>query len=147
MRGVKDRKVPPLFLSGRCTTPPSPAVFSDPGAVLILALPVSIGREGEGGQRLSSHAGWHVPYTSPGGSVYRADFDVYADAWHMDRVSLPSRGAYTGAAGRVVPEAMVTWSLPLYRSQGARRDVLEPIIQGIVSPRGGIRLKLRTTTA
>ena len=99
----------------------------------------------EGGrrsQRLSSHVGWHVPYTSSGGSIYRADLDLYADAWHMDRMVLSSQNTYTGAAGRVIPEATVTWSFPLHRSQDERRDVLEPIVQGIISPRGGNPLEV-----
>ena len=92
MRG-KDRKVPPLFLSGRCTTPPSPAAFGSWSTFDVgLAALHWEGAKDYGYQVMPVGM---FP-TSPGGSVYRADFDVYADAWHMDRVLL-SRGR-TGAA-------------------------------------------------
>lgn len=94
-------------------------------------------KAGKKSQRVSSHIGWHVPYTSSGGSVYRLDLGLHTDTWHVNRIEESTTGMYTGAVARIVPEAAATWSLPLHRSQGKRSDVLEPIIQGVISPRGG----------
>lgn len=96
------------------------------------------GAEGADSRRLSASYGWHLPYVGPIGDVYRLDLSVQGDAYHVNNVPKPGGGGadLDGATGRVVPEAALTWSLPLERPHDTFHEVFEPIVMGVVSPRG-----------
>lgn len=95
-------------------------------------------------QRASTSLGWHLPYIGPIGDSWRLDVNLHGDAWHVsdvpDKENVGHR--YTGTIGRAIPEAILTWSLPLERQHVGWSEVLEPTIQGIVSPRGGNNRKV-----
>lgn len=97
----------------------------------------AVSREGDGtdSRRLSAEYGWHLPYIGPIGDVYRLDVSVRGDAYHVADVDTPD-GSYTGTTGRIVPQAALTWSWPMMRSHEGWSEVIEPIVQGVVAPRG-----------
>jgi LPS-assembly protein len=60
---------------------------------------------------------------------------VRGDAYHVADVATPE-GSYTGTTGRFVPQAALTWSWPMMRAHDGWSEVIEPIVQGVVAPRG-----------
>lgn len=93
--------------------------------------------DGPDSRRLTAEYGWHLPYTSPLGEVYRLDLSLRGDAYHVEDVPNPAGGAnIDGATGRLIPTAALTWSLPLERSHTSYHEVIEPIVMGVISPRG-----------
>lgn len=93
--------------------------------------------DGPDSRRLSAEYGWHVPYTGPMGDVYRLDLTMRGDAYHVEDVTTDDSGHdVNGATGRLIPTAALTWSLPLERAHDSYHEVLEPIVMGVVSPRG-----------
>lgn len=88
-------------------------------------------------RRLTTGWGWHLPYIAPTGEVYQLDLGLRGDFYSVERVNDPRRTTpYTGTALRVLPEASLTWSLPLARRHATFNEVIEPIVQGVISPRG-----------
>ncbi|MFA7429042.1 MAG: LPS assembly protein LptD, partial [Rhodospirillaceae bacterium] len=98
---------------------------------------VSLHRQnGADSRRLSGEWGWHVPHIADTGEVYRLDASLRADAYNVEGVRRASGPTYTGSTGRVVPELAMTWSLPMERDHATFNEVFEPIVMGVISPRG-----------
>lgn len=96
-----------------------------------------INREtGTDSRRLSMEYGWHVPYVGPIGDIYRMDLSVRGDVYDVTDATLRSGTSFSGTRGRLIPEAALTWSLPLARSGATFQEVVEPIVMGIISPQG-----------
>ncbi|AMW33898.1 hypothetical protein AY555_00495 [Haematospirillum jordaniae] len=95
-------------------------------------------------QRATTTLGWHLPYVGPAGDVWRLDTSLRGDVWRVADVPIKDNAdhRYTGTIGRAVPEAALTWSLPLERTHEDWSEVLEPTIQGVISPRGGNNRKV-----
>jgi LPS-assembly protein len=92
---------------------------------------------GADSRRLSGEWGWHVPHTADTGEVYRLDLSMRADGYNVEGVRRPGMArTYSGTTGRVVPEMAMTWSLPMERDHAAFNEVFEPIVMGVISPRG-----------
>ncbi|SIS72326.1 LPS-assembly protein LptD [Insolitispirillum peregrinum] len=87
-------------------------------------------------RRLSASYGWHLPYVGPIGDVYKMDLSVRGDAYSVEDVLQTDGSLYTGTVGRVIPEAAFTWSLPFDRTQRKYHEIIEPMVQAVVSPRG-----------
>jgi LPS-assembly protein len=96
--------------------------------------------DGADSRRLSLEGGWHLPYIGRSGSVYRLSATLRGDAYHVNNVD-PAGTARTtrarGLTGRLRPEVIAEWRLPLIRRTGGIRQLVEPVVQGIVSPYGG----------
>jgi len=96
--------------------------------------------EGADSRRLSLEGGWHLPHISSSGSVYRLSATLRGDAYHINNVD-PAGTLRTsrarGLTGRLRPELMGEWRFPLMRQTGGIRQLVEPIVQGIISPYGG----------
>lgn len=88
-------------------------------------------------QRLSSLAGWRLPYISPQGHVFEFDTQVRADAYNIADYSLAPGSEYSGQEARVMPQASLTWRFPLARPVGSARWVAEPLAGVAVSPNQG----------
>ncbi len=90
-------------------------------------------------QRLSAKAGWVLPYVSDMGSVYRLEALLRGDGYYVNGLDREGEeDDFTGLTGRLHPELALTWSHPLVRweSDGGRQ-IIEPIIQGVLAPYGG----------
>ena len=97
-------------------------------------------QNGTDSRRLSVTGGWNRPFVSEGGHVLRLDANLRGDLYHTAVPLDPARplGAReTRVTGRLIPEAAVEWRFPLVARIGAARQLVEPIVQGIASPRGG----------
>jgi LPS-assembly protein len=93
---------------------------------------------GADSRRLSVQGGWHLPYISPGGEVYKLSATVRGDLYHVEDVVDPddSRIVKDGITGRFVPELALEWRYPLMARSGTVRALIEPIVQAILSPTG-----------
>lgn len=102
----------------------------------VLSTAVLQREDGASSRRLSADWGWHLPYVSPNGAVYRLDASLRGDVYHVSDVPRAQASSFTGFTGRVVPEVALTWSLPMERSHPTFHEIIEPIVMGVVSPRG-----------
>jgi LPS-assembly protein len=96
--------------------------------------------DGADSRRLSLKGGWHLPYIGRSGSVYRLSATLRGDAYHVNNVALAGTARATrarGLTGRLRPELTAVWRLPLVRRSGAIQQLVEPIVQAILSPYGG----------
>ncbi len=90
---------------------------------------------GTDSNRLSTSAGYTVPYTSSYGAIYTLRADVRADGYYVRDVVRPNRTApYDGTAGRFVPEASLEWRMPFSSNRYNVTQVVEPIAMIAVSP-------------
>jgi LPS-assembly protein len=93
-------------------------------------------------RRLSSTVSWAQPYYSPGGEVITATAMVRADGYWSDDVNqslVPGSTGDSVATGRVLPVVALDWRYPMIRDEGRMRQLIEPIVMGVVSPYGGNR--------
>ena len=96
--------------------------------------------QGTDSRRLSISGGWHLPYTGRAGDVYALELSLRGDGYWTSEVrdlrdsTGPSRN---GLAGRVVPELTLGWRMPLARTVGTTRQIIEPIAMAVLSPLGG----------
>ena len=96
--------------------------------------------DGIDSRRLSLAGGWHRPLILTGGHVLRIDASLRGDLYHA---YIPARpGQHSGAmkndtAGRLAPQLAMEWRYPLVTRIGTIRQIVEPIVQGVVSPNGG----------
>lgn len=96
--------------------------------------------DGTDSRRLSIAGGWHRPMILPGGHLFRIDASLRGDLYHA--YTPADRGDPYGVmrsetAGRFVPELAVEWRYPLITRVGSLRQLIEPIVQGVISPDGG----------
>jgi len=96
--------------------------------------------DGADSRRISLKGGWHLPHIGRSGSIYRLSATLRGDAYHVNNVDLAGTARTTNArgfTGRLRPELIAEWRLPLVRGTGGIRQLVEPIVQGILSPYGG----------
>ena len=96
--------------------------------------------EGSDSRRLSLEGGWHLPHIDSFGNLFKISTNLRGDAYHVNNVnslgvsqSVDSRGL----TGRIRPELVAEWRLPLTRKSKRVQQLLEPIVQTILSPYGG----------
>ena len=101
--------------------------------------------DGTDTRRLSVTGGWHRPTILPGGHLFRIDASLRGDLYHaytpVDRLE-PYWLMRSETAGRFVPELAVEWRYPLITRIGPYRHLIEPIVQGVISPAGGNPAKI-----
>ncbi|MCZ6720461.1 MAG: LPS assembly protein LptD, partial [Proteobacteria bacterium] len=91
-------------------------------------------------RRLSLEGGWRYSSIGSVGDVYSFSASLRGDLYSVEGVidpNNPRRDPFDGVTGRVVPQAIFEWRYPLIARQGAYRQVIEPVIEAIVSPYGG----------
>ncbi len=96
--------------------------------------------EGSDSRRLSLEGGWHLPHIDSSGNIFKISTTLRGDAYHVNNVN--SLGASQsvdsrGLTGRIRPEVLAEWRLPLTRNSKSVQQLLEPIVQSILSPYGG----------
>lgn len=77
---------------------------------------------------------WNLPYTSPFGEKYKFVASVKSDVYYVNNYSYDDDNPYTGAAGRIFPQAGIEWRLPFVRATEDSRQILEPIIVAVAAP-------------
>lgn len=96
--------------------------------------------DGTDSRRFSIAGGWHRPMILAGGHLLRIDASLRGDLYHT-YVPLDS-GQSSGAmksdtAARLLPQLALEWRYPLISRLGSLRQLIEPIVQGVISPNGG----------
>ena len=96
--------------------------------------------DGTDSRRLSIAGGWHRPMILAGGHLIRIDASLRGDLYHaytpVDREH-PSGAMKSDTTARFLPQLAVEWRYPLISRLGSIRQLIEPIMQGVVSPDGG----------
>lgn len=98
--------------------------------------------EGRDSRRLSLITGYHVPYTSPLGDLYELTAQLQTDGYWVNGVDRnsndvnPANAPGSDTTGRVFPQLAVKWRYPWTRQDGSFRQVIEPIVQGVLAPNG-----------
>jgi LPS-assembly protein len=94
-------------------------------------------KEGPESRRISAKLGWHLPYTSRFGEVYRLSATLRGDLYHVNDVPDPSApGEQSGFTGRLFPQLGAQWSFPLVRQGSSFQHVFEPIVAAYLAPNG-----------
>lgn len=88
-------------------------------------------------RRLAFRPRWDRPFNGPFGELYNASVSMAADAYHASDVTRDDNSSFTGASGRVMPRASLTWRLPLIRHDSEYSQTIEPIASVVVAPNGG----------
>lgn len=92
-------------------------------------------------QRLTSINAWELPLTTSFGEKYRFVTSVKTDAYYVNRYPYSNTQNYTGTTARVFPQAGVEWHLPFVRAAKNSRQIIEPVIVGVVAPDGGNKIE------
>lgn len=89
--------------------------------------------EGVSLHRVATNTEWSLPYTGGMGDIYTLRTSLRADSYVSDNPG----DAEDGARARAVPQASLEWRWPWAKHHQASHQVVEPVVVGIVSPRGG----------
>ena len=82
---------------------------------------------------------WNLPYTSPFGEKYRFVASVKSDLYYIDDY-FHNNQTYTGATGRIFPQAGLEWKLPFVKATNSSRQIIEPTIVAVAAPNGGNKI-------
>ena len=95
-------------------------------------------------RRVSTGAGWSVPFNGLIGDRFTFSGNVRVDAYDTDNVGTPTAALtpVTGLSGRFYPNAELEWRYPWVRHGERYSQVIEPIVALIVAPNGGNPLKI-----
>lgn len=93
--------------------------------------------KGSKNSRWSFGREWVLPYTSKYGENYKLSTLLRGDAYFVEDEELEDGSLYDGLAGRIYPLLSFDWSYPLARVEKASTQVIEPLINVSVAPRGG----------
>lgn len=94
-------------------------------------------KQGADSRRLSTKVGWHLPYTSPYGDLYRFSATLQGDAYHVNDVPDPNGdGEQSGFTGRLFPQLSAQWSYPLVRHGDSFQHYVEPMAAVFLAPGG-----------
>jgi len=94
--------------------------------------------EGTDSRRLSLEAGWLLPSIDSSGAVFELSTSLRGQLYQEDGQDRGNaQGKFSGATGRVIPQAAVEGRFPVFRRQGTVSQIIEPIVHLVVSPFGG----------
>lgn len=92
---------------------------------------------GEQTQRLTMINSWVLPWTSPFGERYKVVASMKSDAYYIDRYALNGNSAFSGDVFRIFPQLGVEWKLPFVKATENTRQIIEPVVVGVLAPNGG----------
>lgn len=92
---------------------------------------------GRNTQRLTSINAWELPFTSSFGEKYRFVGSLKSDTYYVNRYQSNIYDKYSGTVTRFFPQAGVEWRLPFVKATESSRQIIEPVIVGVVAPKGG----------
>lgn len=94
--------------------------------------------EDSSSQRMSMINAWVLPWTSPFGERYRVMASLKSDVYYVDKYRAADGGSdFSGAVARVFPQLGVEWKLPFIRATEDTRQIIEPVVVGVLAPNGG----------
>ena len=85
-------------------------------------------------QRMTMINSWNLPYTSPYGEKYKLAASLKSDLYYVDDYVYDENNQFDGTVGRVFPQVGLEWRLPFIRATENSRQILEPVIVGVVAP-------------
>ena len=97
-------------------------------------------KQGTNSTRMSVRGRWQLPQVGRLGDVRTLTAEVKADGYLTSDVvdtQKPLTPRDDGFTGRLVPQLVLDWRLPLVRREQGARQVLEPIVNAAISPYGG----------
>lgn len=97
-------------------------------------------QDGRQTQRLTSINAWELPFTSHFGEKYRFVASLKSDAYYVNKYQYLPNNQYTGTTTRFFPQTGVEWRLPFVRANDSSRQIIEPVIVGVLAPNGGNKL-------
>ena len=93
---------------------------------------------GEQSRRATMINSWNLPWTSRFGERYKVVASVKTDVYHVEEYQYNKLAKnYNGNTARVFPELGVEWKLPFVKASGDSRQIIEPVVVGVISPNGG----------
>lgn len=92
---------------------------------------------GSDSRRLSATAGWKLPYITDDGQVIEFSTQLRGDGYAVQDVLLANGSYFTGATGRLVPQASMLWRYPFINRWKEGGLLLEPVAMLAISPGGG----------
>ena len=94
--------------------------------------------EDSSSQRMSMINAWVLPWTSPFGERYRVMASLKSDVYYVDKYRAADGGSdFSGAVARVFPQLGIEWKLPFIRATEDTRQIIEPVVVGVLAPNGG----------
>lgn len=87
-------------------------------------------------QRVTSINSWELPMTSRFGEKYRFVASLKSDAYYINRYQYMPNNSYTGTTARFFPQMGMEWRLPFVRATETSRQILEPVVVGVIAPNG-----------
>ncbi len=97
----------------------------------IMSLTRDIGAESS---RLSTTAGWELPYITDNGHIFELSTKIRTDIYWVKDQPLGAGQDFTGQTGRVIPEASLTWRYPLISRFDYGNVLIEPVAMIAASP-------------
>ncbi len=99
----------------------------------------SVYHEGDNlSHRMTMINSWNLPWISPFGERYKIVASVKSDAYYVDGYSaVGTNKDYDGDVVRIFPQLGIEWKLPLVKATQNSRQIIEPIIVGVLAPNGG----------
>ena len=91
-------------------------------------------------QRLTSINAWELPFTSSFGEKYRFVASLKSDAYYINKYNYLPNKQYTGTTTRFFPQTGIEWRLPFVRANETSRQIIEPVVVGVLSPNGGNKI-------
>jgi len=93
---------------------------------------------GQQSQRATMINSWNLPFTSRFGERYKVVASVKTDAYHVEEYQYNvNKKDYQGNPIRIFPQLGIEWKLPFVKASDTSRQILEPVIVGVVAPNGG----------
>jgi len=81
---------------------------------------------------------WNLPWTSQFGERYKVVASLKTDAYRVEEYKYKAQAKdYTGNPTRVFPQLGVEWRLPFVKANEGTRQIIEPVVVGVISPNGG----------
>ncbi len=89
-------------------------------------------------QRATMINSFNLPWTSAFGERYKVVASLKSDLYHIEEYQYNLRRRdYTGNPMRVFPQLGVEWKLPFVKASDTSRQIIEPVVVGVLSPNGG----------
>lgn len=93
---------------------------------------------GEQSQRATMINSWNLPWTSHFGERYKIVASLKTDVYHVEEYQYNlNQKEYTGNQVRAFPQLGIEWKLPFVKATDTTRQIIEPVVVGVVAPNGG----------
>ncbi|MDD4556002.1 MAG: LPS assembly protein LptD [Alphaproteobacteria bacterium] len=94
--------------------------------------------EGDESQRISMINSWVLPGTTSYGAKHKLMASVKSDLYYITNYQYATGSDdYDGSVGRIFPQLSYEWRLPFVKATGETRQIVEPIVVGVLAPNGG----------